>query len=368
LVILIVLCGLSAIGRAQTAVGQPNPESQTAIHQTSEPQTPGPQTPGPQTFDSLAGGGIAGTIVGSNGEPIKGARVRLARGAAPEQESVSDDYGRFSFANVAPGDFKLTITATGLVTQTRSGTLRSGEAYLSPEITLAVAPVTTDVRVTMTRTEIAEEQIQLQEKQRVLGFIPNFYVSYVPDAVPLTSKQKFELAWKTNLDPVTFAIAGGVAGVEQWQNNFAGYGQGAQGYAKRFGAAYADSFTSTMIGGWMLPSLLKQDPRYFYKGTGSVRSRTLYALANAVMCKGDNGKWQVNYSGILGGLASGGISDLYYPASDRGAALLFENALIGIGTSAAENVIQEFLVRKLTPHLPSFAPGASGEKSADKGD
>ncbi len=316
----------------------------------------------------MAAGSIAGTVVGSNGEPIKGARVKLAPGRAAEKESASDDYGRFSFAKVAPGDYALTIAAPGMVTQTRAGTLRSGEEYVVPEITMAVAPLTTDVRVTMTRTEIAEEQIHIQEKQRVLGFIPNFYVSYVPDAVPLTSKQKFELAWKSTLDPVTFVIVGGVAGVEQSQNDFAAYGQGAQGYAKRYGAAYADSFTGTMIGGAILPSLLKQDPRYFYKGTGSIRSRTLYAMANAVMCKGDNGKWQVNYSGILGGLASGGISDLYYPASDRGAALTFENALIGIGTGAAQNLIQEFLVRKLTPHLPAFAPGPSGEKAGEKGD
>jgi hypothetical protein len=355
---MILICGVPVRGRAQPSLGQ----------QPSNSRTPAPQTPDPEAAGPIAAGSIAGTIAGSNGEPIKGAQVRLARGPAPEQESVSDDYGRFSFANVAPGDFELTITAPRLVTQKRSGTLRSGEDYVAPEITLAVAPVTSEVRVTTTQTEIAEEQIQFQEKQRVLGFIPNFYVSYVPDAVPLTSKQKFELAWKTQIDPVTFGIAGGVAGVEQSQDNFRGYGQGAEGYAKRFGAAYTDSFTSTMIGGWILPSLLKQDPRYFYKGTGTVRSRTLYALANAVMCKGDNGKWQVNYSGILGGLASGGISDLYYPASDRGVALTFENTLIGIGTSAAENVIQEFLVRKLTPHLPTFAPDSSGERSADKGD
>jgi hypothetical protein len=106
-----------------------------------------------------------------------------------------------------------------------------------------------------------------------------------------------------------------------------------------------------MIGGAILPSLLKQDPRYFYKGTGSTRSRILYALANAVICKGDNGHWQANYSGILGALAAGGISNLYYPASSRnGAGLTFENTLIGIGGSAVGNLFQEFLVRKLTPH------------------
>jgi hypothetical protein len=106
-----------------------------------------------------------------------------------------------------------------------------------------------------------------------------------------------------------------------------------------------------MIGGAILPSLLKQDPRYFYKGTGSTGSRILYALANAVVCKGDNGHWQPDYSGLLGSLAAGGISNLYYPSSNRsGVGLTFENTLIGIGGSGIGNLFQEFLIRRLTPH------------------
>jgi hypothetical protein len=143
------------------------------------------------------------------------------------------------------------------------------------------------------------------------------------------------------------------AGVEQANDGFSGYGQGAQGYAKRYGASYADQFIETMIGSAILPSLLKQDPRYFYKGSGSTRSRILYALANSVICKSDNGHWQTNYSGILGSLAAGGISNLYYPASDRdGVGLTFENTLIGIGTSGVANLFQEFLIRKFTPRAP----------------
>ena len=191
-----------------------------------------------------------------------------------------------------------------------------------------------------------------QEKQRVFGVIPNFYVTYVPDAVPLTSKQKFGLAWKTTIDPVNFAVVGVIAGVQQAQNNFKDYGQGAQGYGKRYGASYADFVSDTFIGGALFPSLLKQDPRYFYKGTGTTRSRVLYALANAVICKGDNGHWQFNYSSVAGSLAAGGISNLYYPANDRGAALVFENTLIGIGENAATNLLQEFVIRKLTSNLP----------------
>src|SRR5208282_3380353 len=177
------------------------------------------------------------------------------------------------------------------------------------------------------QVEIAQEQLNLEEKQRVLGVIPNYYVSYDPDAVPLITRQKYQVAWKMSIDPVTWFIAGAFAGVEQAGDTFPGYGQGAQGYGKRFGAAYANLFTTTMFGGAIFPSLFKQDPRYFYKGTGTIRSRAMYAIANAVICRGDNGRWQPSYSGILGGLAAGGISNLYYPAGNRsGVELTFENA------------------------------------------
>ena len=215
----------------------------------------------------------------------------------------------------------------------------------------------TDVEVGPSQAEVAEEQIKVEEKQRVLGAIPNFYVSYIPNAAPLTSKQKFKLAWKTVVDPFTFVFVGGAAGVEQAQNHFAEYGQGAQGYAKRFGAGYADTVSGTFIGAAILPSLLKQDPRYFYKGRGSATSRILYAIANSVICKGDNGRWQANYSNILGSLAAGGISNLYYPAQDRnGAGLTFENGALGIGATAVANLFQEFLIRKLTPKIPGKVP------------
>ena len=192
-----------------------------------------------------------------------------------------------------------------------------------------------------------------EEKQRVLGVIPNFYISYVPNAAPLNTKQKFNLAWKSTIDPVNFLITGVFAGVQQGRNDFSGYGQGADGYAKRFAADYADGFIGTFVGGAILPSLLKQDPRYFYKGTGTIRGRALYAIANAVIRKSDKGKWQPDYSGIGGDLIAGGISDLYYPASDRnGVGLTFENALLGLGATAATNLIQEFILKKFTTNVP----------------
>lgn len=305
-----------------------------------------------------ASGTISGTLLDPSGAAVTGARISLTRsGAAPNPipkdkpvapDAISGPDGDFTFTNLAPGQFQLTITAAGFATQITSIVLHPEEALLVPPLTLAVATEITQVQVVVPREEVAEAEIKQQEKQRIFGVIPNFYVSYVPSAAPLTSKQKFELAWKSTIDPVNFVLVGAIAGAEQAQNNFSDYGQGAQGYAKRYGAAFADFATDTYIGGAILPSLLKQDPRYFYKGTGSTRSRILYAIAASVICKGDNGHWQADYSAIGGSLASGGISNLYYPAKDRGAALVFENTLIGIGEDAATNILQEFVIRKLT--------------------
>jgi hypothetical protein len=232
--------------------------------------------------------------------------------------------------------------------------LRAGESYEVKAVVLDVTS-TTDVRVTASQVEIAQAQLKQEETQRVLGVIPNFYIVYEPNAAPLTTKQKFNLAWKSLVDPVTFLGVGASAGIEQATNSFKGYGQGAEGYGKRFGAGYVDGFTNTMIGGAILASWWKQDPRYFYKGTGTIRSRALYAIAMAVMCKGDNGHWQVTYSGLIGGLAAGGISNLYYPAANRsGVGLTFENFAIGTGEGAIQNLIQEFVIRRLTPHVPKY--------------
>jgi hypothetical protein len=327
------------------------------LGQTSLGQTSLSQTTAPSPAPSPASGSISGTIVDPSGALVAGARIKLTLTAtdqtqSPSQDAVTGDDGQFSFATISPGAFQLTVTATGFASQTSSGVLLAGEVHTVPQIALAVAENVTDVQVALSRVEVAEAQIKDEEKQRVLGIIPNFYVSYDPHPVPLTSKQKFELAWRTTVDPFTFAVIGGIAGAQQAQNAFSGYGQGAQGYGKRYGAAYADVAVGTFLGGAILPSLLRQDPRYFYKGTGTVRSRTLYALANAVICKGDNGHWQANYSNILGNLAAGGISNLYYPSQNRnGAALTFENSLIGIGATAAANIFEEFIMKKLTPNV-----------------
>ena len=304
-------------------------------------------------------GSISGTVSDPSGAVVAGARVSLTvknrSGESPSarQEAVSDRDGHYFFESVAPGAFQITITASGFATQTSSGTLRSGENYIVSGAGLTLAAAITDVVVGVTQVEVAEDQMRVEEQQRVLGVLPNFYVSYIPDAAPLNARQKFKLAARTVVDPFTVVFVAGSAGVQQAQNHFRGYGQGAEGYGKRFGAGYADTVSGTFIGGAILPALLRQDPRYFYKGTGSKPSRFLYAIANAVICKGDNKRWQPNYSNILGNLAAGGISNLYYPAQDRdGADLTLENGAIGVASTALANVFQEFIIKKLTPKAP----------------
>ena len=173
----------------------------------------------------------------------------------------------------------------------------------------------------------AEREIRQQEHQRILGIVPEFNITNLQHAAKLSPGEKFRLAFKSATDPFTFLAAGVDAGINQWDNDFAGYGQGTQGYAKRFGAAYVDSFDGTILGNAFFPLLFHQDPRYFRKGTGSVGSRLLYAALSTFRAKSDNGRWQPNFSNILGNLAAGGISNLYYPQSDRGATLTIQRGI-----------------------------------------
>jgi hypothetical protein len=219
----------------------------------------------------------------------------------------------------------------------------------------------------LTQQEKAEQQLRQQEKQRIAGVVPNFNVSYNSDAAPLSRKQKLHLAFRTAVDPVSFGVAAFDAGLSQAEDDFTGYGQGAQGYAKRFGASYADNFDGTMLGNAIFPILLKQDPRYFRRGEGSFISRFLYSVSTTVWCKNDNGSHGPNYSNILGNLAAGGISNLYYPASDRGAGLTFERGFTVTAYGAFGGVFNEFWpdiakkifkdkMAKLQPNVPPPVP------------
>lgn len=296
------------------------------------------------------GSAITGTIVDQDGAVIVNASVALDQPGHPQQKTQSGSDGTFTFSNASPGPFNLTIEAPTFAIKKESGDLQPGQTYQLFQIQLEIAAKVV-VTVAETQEQVAEEQIHVEEQQRVLRVFPNYFVTYEPAPAPLKARQKYQLAWKASINPYSFGIAAFFAGIEQAANYYSGYGQGMQGYGKRLGATYADSVFGTFIGGAILPSVFKQDPRYYYKGTGTRKSRVLYALASSVRCKGDNGRWQPNYSSMLGGLAAGALSNVYYPASNRnGVALTFENTAIGIAGTSFSAVVQEFFLRKLTPH------------------
>lgn len=302
---------------------------------------------------------LAGTVLDANGAALAGAHVKLnSSDGGVNRNSLTGDDGKFTFSELPAGEFSVTVSSAAMETFTHAGiALVNGQTLELPPAVLAIAGITTEVRVSVTQTELAQEQVKAAEQQRVLGVLPNFYSSYLWNAEPLNTRQKFDLALHSSLDPVEFLGVAAVAGAEHLNNTYAGYGKGAQGYAKRYGAAYTDDLLGRMIGSAILPSLLHQDPRYFYRGSGTVRSRTLYALSRSVITRGDNGSLQPNYSRVLGNFAAGGLSNLYHPSGDRGVGLTVGNALIETAGSAVDNLIREFVLRKLTPSVPPHEQG-----------
>ncbi len=271
------------------------------------------------TQSQQAPSAIYGTVKDSSGSIVAGAIVTLETTPSPgKRTTITDESGSFHFSAVNPGNYKISIGADGFSILTMNNLLvRSGESHPPLSAVLQVAPASTRVDVALSRQQLATEQLKTEEKQRLLGLFPNYFVSYEPNAAPLNAAQKFQLGWKTIIDPVVLLDSGISAGLQQWRNSYHEFSQGMEGYGKRFGAQYADGVSGIMIGNALMQSIFHQDPRYFYKGTGPIRSRVLYAIATAFVCKGDNGHWQPDYSDVLGGLAAGEISTLYYPASSR---------------------------------------------------
>ncbi len=297
-------------------------------------------------------GNITGKVMAHDGTALQGVSVQLIiPGEQHPATTMTDAAGEFTFVSVLPGSFELVATVAGFSPARVQGKLSPGDQLAIPPIHLSIATAVSDVQVTVSEREIAQAQVDMEEKQRVFGAIPNFLVSYDWKPEPLSARQKFQLSWRMVIDPFSIGINGLVAGVQQADDAYPGYGQGAAGYGKRYGADYGDMLIGTMLGSGLLPIVFRQDPRFLYKSTGTVTNRALYAISATVICRSDKGNWEPNYSNILGSLGAGAISNLYYPASNRnGAGLTIENGLIGVATGAIGNLFQEFLVRKLTPH------------------
>lgn len=173
-----------------------------------------------------------------------------------------------------------------------------------------------------------------------MGVMATFNTTRRKDALPLTPGQKFQLFFKSSTDPWPFLLAGAVAGIGQADDSYSDWGQGAQGYAKRFGAAYSDAFIGNFFGNAVLPVLLREDPRYFQMGTGSAVKRFLWAASSSVWCKRDNGKWGPNYANVGGNLIGAAIARVYYPASERDVGDTISDGL----TVSAEGVIGAELI------------------------
>jgi hypothetical protein len=191
--------------------------------------------------------------------------------------------------------------------------------------------------------EKAQQQVNEEEHQRVLGIVPAFNTSYRSDAVSLTAVQKIDLAFHSSIDPFTFAAAFLVAGYHETLDEDTGFGWGTEGYFKRSGAAYLDAVDGDMIGNGFLPALLHQDPRYFRLGHGTIKHRILYSLATNVICKHDNtGKWEPNYSNVGGNIIAGALSNLYYPAQNSGWGQTISNGMIVTAEGGIGSLFQEF--------------------------
>ena len=297
---------------------------------------------------------ITGTVLDINGDLVPGATVVLNGAASGDRREVTaDDTAAFKFDSVTSGQpYEITVQLKGFSTWTSPAiVLEPSQFLILDDIHLKLEGESTSITVHASTEEIAVEQVHLEEQQRVLGFIPNFYVAYdSANIVPMTTKLKFKLAMRVARDPITILGVGFMSGIDQAAGR-PDYVQGAKGFGQRFGANAAGGFSDILLGGAVLPSLLHQDPRYFYQGTGGTGSRLRHAMSAPFICRGDNGHRQINFSSLGGDIGATMLSRTYYPSSNRGGGDLS----LAFGISEAERVFaaiaQEFILPHLTPSL-----------------
>ena len=338
----------SALAQQQTA--------RPGINSRSLPDTPrpnsDPQSSIQQTLLAEGSASVAGTVLDVSGATVSGADVSLIdEDGSHLHTMMSEANGEFSFTKIPAGSYVVLVNAKGFARFTSAEfAVAVHQAYEVPDVSLSIARANMEVTVRPTDL-IAAEQIRAEEKQRLVGVFPNFYTSYVYDAAPLTVKQKFSLATRGTFDPVAMLGVGFAAGIEQANNSYSGYGQGAAGYSKRFAAKFADGRSSDLLTHAVFPALLHQDPRYYYQGSGSVKSRIAHAVGSAFVTRSDSGRSVPNSSYFLGDLCSGALSNLYYPKANRGTNLVFTNAAVGLAGRVGTNLMREFLSKRLTTNV-----------------
>ncbi len=319
-----------------------------AIHAQQPATAPQPAQAPAGAPQPAATGIISGTILDTNQDVVQGAKITLDSGGHTRTATSGND-GQFTFGQLPPGDYRLIASGKSMSKFTSANIhVAPNTTVLVPAITLAFTAASTSITVTGDKEELSVQQVQIAESQRVLGVIPNFYSSYDWNAPPMLARQKYHLAFRSLFDPISFLEVAGIAGAEQYQNIFPAYGSGFEGYAKRYGAAFANHASGDILGRAVYPAIFHQDPRYFYMGKGTVEKRALYAMSTAFVARGDDGRWRPNYSSILGDFSAAALSNLYYPKSDRGASLVLYNGLADIGANAVGNVIREFFLKDIT--------------------
>jgi hypothetical protein len=305
-----------------------------------------------------ATGSIQGKVTDSSGTPILGAVVAVQSADGNSQVTATDSDGTFQIASLPPGSYSVKISASGMSDWTASDVPVSPPPESKPLLAvMQVAPVVFSVTVGPSPEDVAAAELKHEEQQRVMGVIPNYFVAYGKHPAPLSPRQKFHLSFKMLVDPATFAGVGITAGIQQSMNSYHQFGQGSEGYAKRFGAAYGTAATNLLITSAAAESLFHQDPRYFYSGEGTKTQRAWYAVKSAFRAKGDNGKWQPPYAGLIGAVAAAEISTHYYPGSRTQYTLLGRSLMFHFAGLVGINLAEELFLKKLTTH-------ASGPQAA----
>lgn len=350
------LCVFSCL-ISSTAVAQQSFSSTADTALADAPQPAQSPSSAADELQQAATASITGTVLDTNHDVLQGARVMAAGQSTSAVRTVeAGNNGQFAFTELPADMYQLTVTAPGMNTFRSSQiSLHGGETRLV-SVTLSVFGGATSVTVNGDK-DVAEQQVQIAVRQRIGGIIPNFYSSYDWNAPPMGAKQKLKLSFREIIDPVSLLTTAGAAGVQQYRNTFPDYGSGVEGYGKRYVTNFADNVTGVLLSRGVYPSIFHQDPRYFYKGTGSIHSRMLYAISAAVIARGDDGRWKPNYSHVLGTFSAAAISNLYYPVSDRGASSVLFNGLAGTGMSAFRNLLREFVFKRVTSHVPKDRNG-----------
>jgi hypothetical protein len=270
-----------------------------------------------------------------------------------------------------------TVYSSSLPDQTETSPSQTQTSPTSQPASPAQTDTTQKPLTDEEKKRASEEELQRELHQRMGVVVPNFNAVLDGNNFPLTPRQKMRASFRSAVDPYQVGLALFSSAIGQAENSHSsydpipgtnpvqymeeGYKQGWGGYGKRFGAAFTDQFDGTILGNGVFPVLLHQDARYYRMGTGSLNKRFWYSVSTTVRCKGDNGKWQPNVSNLMGNIAAGGISNLYYPAADRGVALTIEQGFLvtAEGTFGAlliefyPDVSRHFHKKHLPPDLPT---------------